>query len=77
MVVADIPARTSNVIEESKVRDKNVRIIIESFKSTQKIEDYANWTERSFVLNQKVLIDFLGNSHSYMALRIAEKAFII
>lgn len=64
ITVVDMPARSVKDMRESQLKDENLKKIIESFESTQKTEDYANWTERGFLMNQGILYRYVPDSDS-------------
>ena len=51
-------------MRESQLQDENLKKIIESFESLQKTEDFANWTDRGFLLNQGVLYRYVPESET-------------
>lgn len=55
----DLPSRNPKEIRESQLKDDKLRPIIESFESTQRDENYVNWTERGYLMNQGVLYRFV------------------
>ena len=64
IVVADMPARSSKDIRESQLQDDSLKKIIDSFESPHKTEDFANWTERGFLMNQGVLYRYVPEADS-------------
>lgn len=64
IAVADMPTRSVKDMRESQLQDDNLKKIIESFESTQKTEEYANWTERGFLMNNGVLYRYIPDSDS-------------
>ncbi|KAF8787755.1 Gag-Pol polyprotein-like protein [Argiope bruennichi] len=52
IAIADLPVRSAKDMREAQLADENLKKIIDSFESTQKTEDFANWTERGFLMNQ-------------------------
>jgi hypothetical protein len=62
--VVDMPTRSVKDMRESQMKDENLKKIIDSFESTQKTEDYANWTERGFLMNQGVLYRYVPDADS-------------
>lgn len=51
----DIPARSEKEIREEQLKDDDVRKIIESLESPVKDENFANWSDRGYLMNQGVL----------------------
>lgn len=51
----DIPARSTKEIREEQLKDEDVRKIIESLESLDKDENFANWSDRGYLMNQGVL----------------------
>ncbi|KAF8795401.1 Gag-Pol polyprotein-like protein [Argiope bruennichi] len=64
IAIADLPVRSAKDMLEAQLADENLKKIIDSFESTQKTEDYANWTERGFLMNQGVLYRYLPDADS-------------
>ncbi|UYV72093.1 hypothetical protein LAZ67_9001794 [Cordylochernes scorpioides] len=64
IIVADMPARSPKTIRESQLQDENLKKIISSFEATPKTEEFANWTERGFLMNQGVLYRYVPDSDS-------------
>ncbi|KAF8781604.1 Transposon Tf2-6 polyprotein like [Argiope bruennichi] len=64
IAIADLPVRSAKDMREAQLADENLKKIIDSFESTQKTEDYANWTERGFLMNQGVLYRYLPDADS-------------
>ncbi|GFW11489.1 retrovirus-related Pol polyprotein from transposon 412 [Trichonephila clavipes] len=55
ITIADMPTRSCKNMREAQLKDDNLKKIIDSFESPLKTEEYANWTERGFLMNQGVL----------------------
>ncbi|KAF8778216.1 Retrovirus-related Pol polyprotein like [Argiope bruennichi] len=64
IAIADLPVRSAKDMYEAQLADENLKKIIDSFESTQKTEDYANWSERGFLMNQGVLYRYLPDADS-------------
>lgn len=64
IVIADLPARSPKEIREAQLQDEDLKKIIECFESTTKTEDYANWTERGFLMDQGILYRYVSDSDS-------------
>lgn len=62
--IADMPSRSCKDMREAQLKDENLKKIIDSFESPQKTEEYANWTERGFLMNQGVLHRYIPDADS-------------
>ncbi|GFV34898.1 retrovirus-related Pol polyprotein from transposon 17.6 [Trichonephila clavipes] len=62
--IADMPTRSCKDMREAQLKDDNLKKIIHSFESPLKTEEYANWTERVFLMNQGVLYRFVSDADS-------------
>ncbi|GFX47953.1 transposon Tf2-11 polyprotein [Trichonephila clavipes] len=62
--IADMPTRSCMDMREAQLKDDNFKKIITSFESPLKTEEYANWTERGFLMNQGVLYRYVHNANS-------------
>ncbi|GBN48310.1 hypothetical protein AVEN_168894-1 [Araneus ventricosus] len=51
-------------LREEKLKDDELRKIIECFEKDNKDEDYVNWTSRGYLMNQGVLYRFSPDSES-------------
>ncbi|GFU28053.1 retrovirus-related Pol polyprotein from transposon 297 [Trichonephila clavipes] len=56
ITIADMPTRSCKDMREAQLKDDNLKKIIDSFESPLKTEEYANWTERGFLMNQGVFV---------------------
>ncbi|GBN81063.1 Gypsy retrotransposon integrase-like protein 1 [Araneus ventricosus] len=61
-VVIDVPSRTAGEFRKEQLKDLELKKIIDCFEDINKSVDFANWTERGYVLNQGVL--YLYSPHS-------------
>ncbi|GFX89086.1 retrovirus-related Pol polyprotein from transposon 17.6 [Trichonephila clavipes] len=52
ITIADMPTRSCKDMREAQLKDDNLKKIIDSFESPLKTEEYANWTDRGFLMNQ-------------------------
>ncbi|GFX15917.1 retrovirus-related Pol polyprotein from transposon 17.6 [Trichonephila clavipes] len=64
ITIADMPTRSCNDMREVQLKDDNLKKIIDSFESPLKTEEYANWTERGFLMNQGVLYRYVPDADS-------------
>ncbi|GFT29985.1 retrovirus-related Pol polyprotein from transposon 412 [Trichonephila clavipes] len=64
ITIADMPTRSCKDMREAQLKDDNLKKIIDSFESSLKTEDYANWTERGFLMNQGVLYRYVPDADS-------------
>ncbi|GFW14998.1 hypothetical protein TNCV_982901 [Trichonephila clavipes] len=64
ITIADMPTRSCKDMREAQLKDDNLKKIIDSFKSPLKTEEYANWTERGFLMNQGVLHRYVPDADS-------------
>ncbi|GFU30805.1 retrovirus-related Pol polyprotein from transposon 17.6 [Trichonephila clavipes] len=64
ITIADMPTRSCKDMREAQLKDDNLKKIIDSFESPLKTEEYANWTERGFLMNQGVLYRCVPNADS-------------
>ncbi|GFY09853.1 transposon Tf2-11 polyprotein [Trichonephila clavipes] len=64
ITIADIPTRSCKGMREAQLKDDNLKKIIDSFESPLKTEEYANWTERGFLMNQGVLYRYVPDADS-------------
>ncbi|GFW24939.1 transposon Tf2-11 polyprotein [Trichonephila clavipes] len=80
ITIADMPTRSCKDIREAQLKDDNLKKIIDSFESPLKTEEYANWTERGFLLNQGVLYCYVPDADSaeaQLVIPIAERELIM
>ncbi|GFW65999.1 hypothetical protein TNCV_588251 [Trichonephila clavipes] len=59
-----MPTRSCKDMREAQLKDDNLKKIIDSFESPLKTEEYANWTERGFLMNQGVLYRYVPDADS-------------
>ncbi|GFX52436.1 retrovirus-related Pol polyprotein from transposon 17.6 [Trichonephila clavipes] len=64
ITIADMPTRSCKDMREAQLKDDNLKKIIDSFESPLKTEEYANWTERGFLLNQGILYRYVPDADS-------------
>ncbi|GFW41431.1 retrovirus-related Pol polyprotein from transposon 412 [Trichonephila clavipes] len=64
ITIADMPTRSCKEMREAQLKDDNLKKIIDSFESPLKTEEYANWTERGFLMNQGVLYGYVPDADS-------------
>ncbi|GFX89422.1 retrovirus-related Pol polyprotein from transposon 17.6, partial [Trichonephila clavipes] len=64
ITIADMPKRCCKDMREAQRKDDNLKKIIDSFESPLKTEEYANWTERGFLMNQGVLYRYVPDADS-------------
>ncbi|GFV97435.1 retrovirus-related Pol polyprotein from transposon 412 [Trichonephila clavipes] len=64
ITIADMPTRSCKDMREAQLKDDNLKKIINSFESPLKTEEYANWTERGFLMNQGVLYRYVPDADS-------------
>ncbi|GFX37944.1 retrovirus-related Pol polyprotein from transposon 17.6 [Trichonephila clavipes] len=64
ITIADMPTRSCKDMREAQLKDDNLKKIIDSFESPLKTEEYANWTERGFLMNQGVLYRYVPDADS-------------
>ncbi|GFW21079.1 hypothetical protein TNCV_2703191 [Trichonephila clavipes] len=64
ITIADMPTRSCKDVREAQLKDDNLNKIIDSFESPLKTEEYANWTERGFLMNQGVLYRYVPDADS-------------
>ncbi|GFS73216.1 retrovirus-related Pol polyprotein from transposon 17.6 [Trichonephila clavipes] len=64
ITIADMPTRSCKDMREAQLKDDNLKKIIDSFESPLKPEEYANWTERGFLMNQGVLHRYVPDADS-------------
>ncbi|GFX77045.1 hypothetical protein TNCV_1072451 [Trichonephila clavipes] len=65
ITIADMPTRSCKDMREAQLKDDNFKKkIIDSFESPLKTEEYANWTERGFLMNQGVLYRYVPDADS-------------
>ncbi|GFX28699.1 integrase_H2C2 domain-containing protein [Trichonephila clavipes] len=64
ITIADMPTRSCKDMREAQFKDDNLKKIIDSFESPLKTEEYANWTERGFLMNQGVLYRYVPDADS-------------
>ncbi|GBN22732.1 Transposon Tf2-9 polyprotein [Araneus ventricosus] len=60
-VVIDVPSRTAGELRTEQLKDLELKII-DCFDDINKSVDFANWTERGYVLNQGVLYRYSPHS---------------
>ncbi|GBM95898.1 Retrovirus-related Pol polyprotein from transposon 297, partial [Araneus ventricosus] len=61
-VVIDVPSRTAGELRTEQLKDLELKKIIDCFEDINKSVDFANWTERGYVLNQGVLYRYSPHS---------------
>ncbi|GBM62381.1 Transposon Tf2-9 polyprotein [Araneus ventricosus] len=61
-VVIDAPSRTAGELRTEQLKDLELKKIIDCFEDINKSVDFANWTERGYVLNQGVLYRYSPHS---------------
>ncbi|GBM19385.1 Retrovirus-related Pol polyprotein from transposon 412 [Araneus ventricosus] len=61
-VVIDVPSRTAGEFRTEQLKDLELKKIIDCFEDINKSVDFANWTERGYVLNQGVLYRYSPHS---------------
>ncbi|GFY33715.1 transposon Tf2-6 polyprotein [Trichonephila clavipes] len=64
ITIADMPTRSCKDMREAQLKDDNLKKIIDSFEFPLKTEEYANWTERGFLMNQGVLYRYVPDADS-------------
>ncbi|GFV20647.1 retrovirus-related Pol polyprotein from transposon opus [Trichonephila clavipes] len=64
ITIAEMPTRSCKDMREAQLKDDNLKKIIDSFESPLKTEEYANWTERGFLMNQGVLYRYVPDADS-------------
>ncbi|GFX55381.1 transposon Tf2-9 polyprotein [Trichonephila clavipes] len=65
ITIVDIPTRSCKDMREAQRKDDNFfKKIIDSFESPLKTEEYANWTERGFLMNQGVFYRYVPDADS-------------
>ncbi|GFV43194.1 integrase_H2C2 domain-containing protein [Trichonephila clavipes] len=64
ITIADMPTRSCKDMREAQLKDDNLKKIIDGFESPLKTEEYANWTERGFLMNQGVLYRYIPEADS-------------
>ncbi|GFV29814.1 transposon Tf2-11 polyprotein [Trichonephila clavipes] len=64
ITIADMPTRSCKDMREAQLKDDNLKKTIDSFESPLKAEEYANWTERGFLMNQGVLYRYVPDADS-------------
>ncbi|GFX55586.1 retrovirus-related Pol polyprotein from transposon 17.6 [Trichonephila clavipes] len=64
ITIADMPTQSCKDMHVAQLKDDNFKIIIDSFESPLKTEEYANWTERGFLMNQGVLYRYVPEADS-------------
>ncbi|GFS66858.1 retrovirus-related Pol polyprotein from transposon 17.6 [Trichonephila clavipes] len=64
ITIAYMPTRSCKDMREVQLKDDNLKKIIDSFESPLKTEEYANWTERGFLMNQGVLYRYVPDADS-------------
>ncbi|GFS75294.1 transposon Tf2-9 polyprotein [Trichonephila clavipes] len=64
ITIADMPTRSCKDMREAQLKDDNLKKIIDSFESPLKTEEYANWTESEFLMNQGVLYRYVPDADS-------------
>ncbi|GFX22009.1 retrovirus-related Pol polyprotein from transposon 412 [Trichonephila clavipes] len=64
ITIADMPTRSCKDMREAQLKDDNLKKIIDSFESPLKTEEYANWNERGFLMNQGVLYRYVPDADS-------------
>ncbi|GFS50244.1 retrovirus-related Pol polyprotein from transposon 17.6 [Trichonephila clavipes] len=64
ITIADMPTRSCKDMREAQLKNDNLKKIIDSFESPLKTEEYANWTERGFLMNQGVLYRYVPDADS-------------
>ncbi|GFV06475.1 transposon Tf2-11 polyprotein [Trichonephila clavipes] len=64
ITIADMPTRSCKDMREAQLKDVNLKKIIDSFESPLKTEEYVNWKERGFLMNQGVLYRYVPDADS-------------
>ncbi|GFW04613.1 transposon Tf2-6 polyprotein [Trichonephila clavipes] len=64
ITIADMPTRSCKDMREAQLKGDNLKKIIDSFESPLKTEEYANWIERGFLMNQGVLYHYVPDADS-------------
>ncbi|GFX04375.1 transposon Tf2-9 polyprotein [Trichonephila clavipes] len=54
-IIIDFPTRTANELRTEKLKDLELKKIVDCFENPNKGVDFANWTGRGYVMNQGVL----------------------
>ncbi|GFT59336.1 hypothetical protein TNCV_3892551 [Trichonephila clavipes] len=54
-IIIDFPTRTANELRTEQLKDLELKKIIDCFENPNKGVDFANWTGRGYVMNQRVL----------------------
>jgi hypothetical protein len=54
-ITIDMPTRNPREIREQQLKDEDLKKIIESFENPAKDENFTNWLNRGYLLNQGVL----------------------
>ncbi|GFY22398.1 integrase_H2C2 domain-containing protein [Trichonephila clavipes] len=62
ITIADMPTRSCKDMREAQLKDDNFKKIIDSFEFPLKTEEYANWTERGFLMNQGILYRYVPDA---------------
>ncbi|KAF8791083.1 Retrovirus-related Pol polyprotein like [Argiope bruennichi] len=55
-IVIDVPSRTAAELKTEQLKDSELQKIIDCFEDIDKRVDFANWTQRGYVLNQEYSI---------------------
>ncbi|GFW59129.1 retrovirus-related Pol polyprotein from transposon 17.6 [Trichonephila clavipes] len=80
IMIADMPTRSCKDMREAQLKDDNLQKIIDSFESPLKTEEYANWTERGFLMNQGVLYRYVPDAdpaEAQLVIPTAERELIM
>ncbi|GFW34754.1 transposon Tf2-8 polyprotein [Trichonephila clavipes] len=80
ITIADMPTRSCKDMREAQLKDDNLKKIIDSFESPLKTEEYANWTERGFLMNQGVLYRYVldaDSAEAQLVIPTAERELIM
>ncbi|GFV00796.1 transposon Ty3-G Gag-Pol polyprotein [Trichonephila clavipes] len=59
-----MPTRSCKDMHEAQLKEDNFKKILDSFESTLKTEEHANWTDRGFLMNQGVLYRYVPDTDS-------------
>ncbi|GFV32294.1 transposon Tf2-9 polyprotein [Trichonephila clavipes] len=80
ITIADMPTRSCKDMREAQLKDDSLKKIIDSFESPLKTEEYANWTERGFLMNQGVLYRYVpdaASAEAQLVIPTAERELIM
>ncbi|GBN44813.1 hypothetical protein AVEN_53672-1 [Araneus ventricosus] len=60
--ICDVPSRAAGELRTEQLKELELKKIIDCFEDINKSVDFANWTERGYVLNQGVLYRYSPHS---------------